>query len=75
MARKSTNKKLKRIVAVFCEGETERIYFKILNSKYRAVNVHVPDHPTVIPVVGQGQAIQLIEYAHKALSTDIRFKG
>lgn len=29
----------------------------------------------MIPVVGQGQAIQLIEYAHKALSTDIRFKG
>ncbi len=75
MARKSIKKKLKKIVAIFCEGETEKIYFNILNSKYRTVNVHVTDHPKVIPVVGQGQAIQLIEYAKKSLSTAARFKG
>lgn len=43
MSRKRQLKELKKNILIFCEGQTEALYFKMLNQKYKAgltVNVH-----------------------------------
>ena len=39
MGRKSKQLKLKPMIAVFCEGESEQAYFEMLKQKYHASNV------------------------------------
>ncbi|WEV50957.1 RloB family protein [Lactobacillus sp. ESL0731] len=41
MVRRSKKLDLKKIIVIFCEGETERNYFNMLRLKYRSANVQI----------------------------------
>ncbi|MCH4171614.1 MAG: RloB family protein [Lactobacillus sp.] len=40
MARKSKNIPYKKIIAIYCEGDSEKAYFEMLRRKYNSPNVH-----------------------------------
>ncbi|ARY92416.1 hypothetical protein BGL52_11850 [Lacticaseibacillus casei] len=52
MPRKSRKIPYKKIIAIYCEGESEKAYFKMLKRKYHAANVHVHSPKLVITSVG-----------------------
>ena len=52
MPRKSRKIPYKKIIAIYCEGDSEKAYFEMLKRKYRAANVHVHSHKLVITSVG-----------------------
>lgn len=75
MARKSQNKKLQMTVVIFSEGITEKLYFEMLNQKYKTYNVHVDGVPDVICEHGKCTAKALVNYAISKLEKDSRYKG
>lgn len=67
--RKKQNKELKKMIAIFCEGETEEIYFSHLSRKYKCSNVKIKTLQT------SGQTLHLVENAIKKLTNDTNFKN
>lgn len=61
MGRKSRNKPLKREIRIYCEGETEKIYFDLLKQKYRLPNIKVKTK------VAPGQSVDLVHYTLDSL--------
>ncbi len=41
MARKSKNYPYRKIIAIYCEGDSEKAYFEMIKRKYHGANVHV----------------------------------
>ncbi|WP_411345020.1 RloB family protein [Paenibacillus sp. WLX1005] len=74
MARRSGNKKLKKEILIFCEGETEKLYFEMLNRKYNASNVKINNTIQVSPFVAPGQSLDLVEYVIRSIQKNPRYK-
>lgn len=52
MARKSRQIPYKKIIAIYCEGDSEKAYFEMLRRKYNSSNVHVHSPKLAITSVG-----------------------
>ncbi|MCH4056718.1 MAG: RloB family protein [Lactobacillaceae bacterium] len=53
MARRSRNLRIKPIIAIYCEGDSEKAYFEMLKHKYHSANVH-PEKINIKPMGKQG---------------------
>lgn len=62
MSRKPKNIKLKKEIRIYCEGETEKIYFDLLKQRYRLPNVKVKTKGSV------GQSLVLVNYTIDSLN-------
>lgn len=63
MSRKSRNKPLSKVITIYCEGESEVAYFKMLGRKYRKLKTIHTDKVKVKSLDANG--ISILEEAYR----------
>ncbi|KAB1963544.1 RloB family protein [Lacticaseibacillus paracasei] len=67
MGRKSKGIPVKKIIAIYCEGDSEKQYFEMLKRKYHSTNIHVHSERVTINSVGEN-GLPLLKKAKKKFS-------